>query len=188
MKTIFIEKTGGVQKIQIKLVWSFETIPYYWIHDAITFNGLFTPRESHSTSEKDQRIIKTDKKISDKHPGTFSLSLTVNRPEHKKWNCSGNVDGNIQIFPKMFSLNSLKKKRIAVFEPTISCVRDRDHTTVPQTQVTQQIFILNQIHASVISQILWIDWIKWKFCSIQGKTPLACFCCCRMAQSIPSFA
>ena len=35
-------------------------------------------------------------------------------------------------FPFMFSLNSLKIKRIAVFEPIISCVRDRDNTTVPQ--------------------------------------------------------
>ena len=41
----------------------------------------------------------------------------------------------------MFSLNSVnllkkivlfKKKRIAVLEPTISCVRDIDSTTVPQ--------------------------------------------------------
>ena len=40
-------------------------------------------------------------------------------------------------------------------EPMISCVRDRDDTPrPPETQVTEQILILNPIHASVISQIL----------------------------------
>ena len=45
-------------------------------------------------------------------------------------------------------------------EPRISCVRDRDSTTQPQG--TEQILILNPIHASVIFQILWIPWIQWK--------------------------
>ena len=63
----------------------------------------------------------------------------------------------------MFSLNSLNsvtkkylKKKISNvgLEPRISCVRDRDDTTRPQTQVTDQILILNPIHASVIPQIL----------------------------------
>ena len=37
--------------------------------------------------------------------------------------------------PQMFSLNSVQKckiKSITVFEPAISCVRDRDATTVPE--------------------------------------------------------
>ena len=32
-----------------------------------------------------------------------------------------------------------------------------------KTQVTEKIFKMNLIHASVISQILWIHWIEWKF-------------------------
>ena len=60
----------------------------------------------------------------------------------------------------MLSLNSLNsvtkklksKKKIAGLEPRISCVRGRDSTT--QLQATEQILILNPIHASVISKIL----------------------------------
>ena len=44
------------------------------------------------------------------------------------------------VFPKCFSLNSLNSvtktfflKKIPVLEPTVSCVRNRDSTTVPQT-------------------------------------------------------
>ena len=51
-----------------------------------------------------------------------------------------------------------QKMRIVGLEPMISCVRDRDDTTVPhtlyQTQLTEQILVLNPIHASVIPQIL----------------------------------
>ena len=57
-------------------------------------------------------------------------------------------------------------KKIAVLEPTTSYVRDRDSTTVPQTQLTEKTVKLILIHASVIYQILWIRWIQWKFCSI----------------------
>ena len=66
-------------------------------------------------------------------------------------------------FPQMFSLNSansvtkilLFSKRLLCSNPLPSCVRDRDSTTVPQTQLTEKrVKSLILIHASVIYQIL----------------------------------
>ena len=42
-------------------------------------------------------------------------------------------------------------QEIAVLEPTISCVRGRDSTTVPRTQLTEKTVKLILIHASVDS-------------------------------------
>ena len=70
----------------------------------------------------------------------------------------------------MFSPNSVtsnvRLKGIAVFQPATYCVRDRD---AKKTQVTERIFKLTLIHASVIYQIpriCLIHWSPWKFCSI----------------------
>ena len=48
----------------------------------------------------------------------------------------------------------IRNEECGIETPKISCVRDRDDTTRPQTQITEQILILNPIHASVIPQIL----------------------------------
>ena len=41
------------------------------------FKGLFTPSESESLSENDQRTIKKDQRISDNHQRKCSLSLSL---------------------------------------------------------------------------------------------------------------
>ena len=68
----------------------------------------------------------------------------------------------------MFSLNLLnseikiifKQKGLLYSNPLISCVRDRDSTSVPERHNwSEKTFKLILIRASVIYQILWIQWI-----------------------------
>ena len=63
---------------------------------------------------------------------------------------------SLNVFTEFAEYNSVTKiifffQKIAVLEPTISCVRDRDSTTVPWTQLTEKTVKLILIHASVHS-------------------------------------
>ena len=60
----------------------------------------------------------------------------------------------------------IKKEDYRVGTQDLLCKRQRLYHSATEPQATEQILILNLIHASVISQILWILWIHWKFCSI----------------------
>ena len=71
----------------------------------------------------------------------------------------GQLSGSFKFSLNVFTEFSDKKyyfKKIPVLEPTISCVRNRDSTTVPQTQLAEKTVKLILIHASVIFQISWI--------------------------------
>ena len=66
----------------------------------------------------------------------------------------------------------IEKKDCGVGTQDLPCKRQRLYHSATEPQATEQILILNLIHASVISQILWIPWIHWiqrKFCSIWRK-------------------
>ena len=63
----------------------------------------------------------------------------------------------------------IKKEDCSIGTQDLLCKRQRLYNSTTEPQATEQILILNLIHASVISQILWIPWfhwIQWKFCSI----------------------
>ena len=63
----------------------------------------------------------------------------------------------------------IKKENCRVGTQDLLCKRQRFYHCTTETIVREQILILNPVHASVISQILWIPWIQWKFCSIRRK-------------------
>ena len=54
-------------------------------------------------------------------------------------------------FAEFSDKNKILLKKIAGLEPTISCVRDSDSTTAPQTQLAEKTVKLILIHASVDS-------------------------------------
>ena len=60
----------------------------------------------------------------------------------------------------------IKKENCRVGTQDLLWKRQRLYHSATETQTADQILILNPIHASVISQILWIPWIQWKFCPI----------------------
>ena len=111
---------------------------------------------------------KTWKKKNRKHP------LTNSQDESQKLDCpfSGT---NIGVFSKCFHwirwIQRQKKLKIEKEDYTVGTQdllhkRQRLYHSATEPQATEQILILNSIHASVISEILWIPWIHWKFCSI----------------------
>ena len=81
-------------------------------------------------------------------------------------------NNNNWVFPKCFhSIRWIQWqkyyfKKTAVLKPIISCVRNRLYRCATETQLTEKTVQLILIHASVISQIPWIRWIEWNFCSI----------------------
>ena len=67
----------------------------------------------------------------------------------------------------------IKKENCRVGTQDLLCKRQRLYHCTTETIVREQILVLNLIHASVISQFLWIlliQWIQWKFCSILRKS------------------
>ena len=76
----------------------------------------------------------------------------------------------------MFSLNFKKiknqKEDCKIRIQNLLCKRQRWYRCPRETHVTEQILMLNSIHASVISPILWFHWIQWKFCFIWRKPHL----------------
>ena len=63
----------------------------------------------------------------------------------------------------------IKKEDYRVGTQDLLCKSLCLYHSATKPQATEQILILNPIHASVIFQILWIPcihWIQWKLCSI----------------------
>ena len=58
-------------------------------------------------------------------------------------------------------IKKIKQEDCRVGTQDLLCKRERLYHSVTETQATEQILILNPIHVSVISQILWICWIHW---------------------------
>ena len=83
--------------------------------------------------------------------------------EHLQWLIMIN---SLEFSLNAFKKNKNKKEDCRVGTQDLLYKRQRLYHCTTKPQATEQILMLNPIHAWVISQIIWIPLIQWKFCSI----------------------
>ena len=92
--------------------------------------------------------------------------LTQDKPTKKLPVCNSSMEFSLNVFTEFRAERIKNQKDCCIWTHCLLFKRQRCYHCTAETQVTEKILKLNRIHASVISQILWICWTQWKFCSI----------------------